>query len=313
MAAARLAGLVRHTPLLQSEYLSDVVGRPVYLKLENLQITGSFKVRGALSALSALAPTAQRQGVITASAGNHGLGVAWAARHLDIAATVVVPETAVATKVVGLRALGARVVLHGEIYDDAHREALRLARDEDLHYVHAFSDRAVIAGQGTVALEVIADLPNVSCLLIPVGGGGLIGGNALAVAASGRSVRLIGVQTEHAAAMARSLAAGAVSEDESFLPTLADGLAGGAVDPLTLSLCLRYVHQIALASEDHLIQAMNVLLRHDHVVAEPSGAVGVAVLLHGRADLPPDGPVVVVISGGNVDPHVLIQALQVTT
>jgi len=307
-AAHRLHGLVRRTPLLRSDYLSDTVGRPVYLKLENLQATGSFKVRGALAALTALTPQQRQCGVVTASAGNHGLGVAWAARQLGLQATVVVPTTAVAPKVTGLHRLGARVALHGDGYDAAHSEALRLAEASGWPYIHAFADPWVIAGQGTAALEVLHDLPGARCLIVPVGGGGLLAGALLAARGLDHPVDLVGAQAEGADVMARSLRAGHVVPDGPVRPTLADGLAG-SIEEITFDLCHGRVHEMALVDEDDILDAMAVLLRHDHIVAEGSGAVGVAALLRGRVDLPADGPVVALISGGNVAAESLSRAL----
>jgi threonine dehydratase len=299
-AAARIGTSVVRTPLERSRDLSELCGVDVWLKLECFQLTGSFKLRGALNALALL--EAPRM-VVTASAGNHGLGVARAAAMLGVPATVVVPETASRVKVDALRESGAELVLVGRTYDDAEAAAIRLARTRGLPFISPYNDAAVVAGGGTVALEIFEDLPEVRSLIVPAGGGGLIGGIGVAAHGLTSGAAVYGVQSEASPALHAALAAGRRVPVE-VLPSLADGLAGNVEDgSLTLDLLRRFVQRVALVSERDIAEAMSWLLLHERVVVEGSAAVGVAALLQGA--LRPVGPIAVVLTGRNVARTVL--------
>lgn len=297
-AARRIAGHVRRTPLLPSPWLSRAAGRPVYLKPEFWQETGSFKVRGAGNLMLSLDAGALRRGVVAASAGNHGLAVAWTAARLGVAATIVVPAGAPPIKKEGIAAHGARLVEVEGGYDAAEAHAEALARRERLTPVHGFADERVIAGQGTIGWEIAADLPEVDTVLVPVGGGGLAAGVAAALAGLLPGTRVRGVQSELTPAMARSLAAGrVVPVDEPR--TLCDGLAGG-IHEVTLDYARRFLEAVDLVPEAAVARAMAEFARHERWIVEGSAAVVVARILTGPP-LPGQGPLVLVLTGRNVD------------
>ncbi len=296
-AAERIRPHIVRTPIERSRELSAICGTDVWLKYECFQLTGSFKLRGALNALMALPGN---QAVVTASAGNHGLGVARAAELLGMPATVVVPETASEAKVDALRASGAELLLIGATYDDAEAAARALSHEQGGAFVSAYNDPLVVAGGGTLALEIMADLPDVRTLLVPAGGGGLIGG--IGVAAQGRTV--VGVQSVASPALhAAFTAGGRVLVDVA--DSLADGLSGNVEEgSITLDLMREYVADMLLVNEAEIAQAMRWLLEHEHVLVEGSAAVGVAALLGGFR---PHGPVAVLLTGRNVATAVLRQ------
>ena len=310
-AYERIRGRVYRTPLEASEWLSELAGRPVLLKLENRQETGSFKARGALNFLLQLSPDERARGVVTASAGNHGQAVAWAAARLGIPATVVLPLDAVPIKVARTRSWGATVVEHGHGYDEAHLHAERLAAATGAVYAPAFDHPHVIAGQGTVALEILEQRPDVALIVAPVGGGGLITGIALAVAgrpAGAPRVDVLGVQSDRTAAMHDALQVGHLVPTATP-PTLADGLAG-EVCQTTLDLCRALGVPVRLVPEESILPAIGETLLREHLAVEGSAAVAVVAVLQGL--LPRGaGPVALVLSGGNVDPAVLAQAVDV--
>ena len=305
-AARRLRGVTRRTPLRFSPPLSAASGVSVLLKLENLQRTGSFKLRGAANAILSLPPAAAARGVVTASAGNHGLGVALAARFAGIAATIFVPATAPRVKRDRIGQLGARLREVDGGYDAAHSLAEEYASATGAPYIHAFSDPATVAGQGTVALEIVQQLPTVRTLLVPVGGGGLLGGVGTLLRdwerRTGRRVRLIGVQSVQTAAMFHSLRAGRVTPVPNP-PTLCDGLAGD-VDAPSLALVASVVDEIVLVEEEAVRRAIRRLYRESGLAVEGSAATVAAAV---RENLLPriEGPVVAVMSGGNIDPELL--------
>lgn len=305
-AANRIRVYLRRTPLEQSVPLSRAAGVPVWLKLENLQRTGSFKARGALNAVLALDAAERARGVVTASAGNHGLGVALAAGLTGVRATVFVPRSAPRVKRGRIAALGAELREVDGDYDAAHQAAARHAEERGARYLHAFSDPDVVAGQGTVALEIADALPEVRTLLVPVGGGGLAGGVGLAARALLPEARVIGVQSQATAAMHASLAAGALHSPPAQA-TLCDGLAGD-VDAASLALARRVVDGVSLVSEDAVRRAIRRLYEEEGITAEGSAATVAAALWEG-AVAAPRGPVVAVVSGGNIDVSVLNQIL----
>lgn len=305
-AAVRIAGSVRETPLERSRWLSSLGGREVLLKLESHQRTGSFKVRGAMSAVAWLTDLERGRGVVTASAGNHGLGVALAAAEHGAAATVYVPAGAPEIKKRRIAALGARLVEVDGGYDEAEGVARRAAAESGAVYIHAFSDPAVVAGQGTVGLEIAAARGDVSTVLVPVGGGGLIGGVGTVARAMLPGAQIIGVQSTHTSTMHDSLIAGAPRPGGAG-PTICDGLAGD-VDDRSLRLAAAVVDRMLLVDEAMVRDAVRRLHENEGLVAEGSGAVAVAALLHGL--LPRGaGPVVAIVTGSNIDGALLSRLL----
>jgi threonine dehydratase len=301
-AARRLRWRVRRTPLESAAAVSAAAGVEVLLKLEHQQRTGSFKLRGALNAVAALPGACRAAGLVTASAGNHGLGVAFAARSFDVEATVFVPAGAAESKCRRIGALGASLRQVAGDYDDAHAEAEQYAEARGATYVHAFSDPAVVAGQGTVALEILRQRPDLRTLVVPVGGGGLIGGCGLVARALAPDLEVVGVQSAETSAMHASLASGAVSAGRQGA-TLCDGLAGD-IDERSLALARRVVDRVVLVEESAVGPAMRRLFEEEGIVAEGSAAVVAAALFGGAIDRL-RGPVAAVISGGNVDAAVL--------
>jgi threonine dehydratase len=303
-AAERVRPYVVRTPMERSALLSEAVGADVWLKFECFQLTGSFKLRGALNALLLLgAPR-----VLTASAGNHGLGVARAASILGVAATVVVPQTASQAKVDALQRSGAELLQIGNTYDDAEGAAIQLAKERGLPFISAYNDPAVVAGGGTIAVEIIEDIPGVQTLLVPAGGGGLIGGIGVAAHGLNPAIQVVGVQSDASPALHAALAHGRRVTVE-VKDSLADGLAGNVEDgSITLDLLQEHVSQVVLVSEQQIAHAMRWLLRNEHVLVEGSAAVGPSALLQGSVeDL--RGPVAVVLSGRNVAASILSKVL----
>ena len=305
LAARRIAPQVRDTPLERSAVLSRELGREVWLKLECQQRTGSFKLRGALNRLLTLDDAARARGVLTCSAGNHGLGVAEAARLAGIRATIVVPENASPAKVAGLRAAGVELLLVGADYDAAEAAAPQIAAARGLTFVSPYDDPFVIAGAGTVALEIMRDLPEVGTILVPVGGGGLASGVGVAARAINPGVRIVGVQSEASPSMVAALAAGrlvTIACDDS----LADGLAGNiAPGSITFPLVRDHLDAVITVSEAAIGAAMRTYLDRHHLVVEGAGAVGLAALQTvPLPDLPE--PIVLIVSGGNVATGVLM-------
>ena len=310
-ARERQLPYVRRTPTEHSPDLSAIVGRDVFLKLENVQRTGAFKIRGAISCLLSLSPDVRARGVVTASAGNHGQGVALAAKLLGCPATVVLPTGAPLAKISAIQRHGASVVLEGAAYDAAHVHALRLAEDGGQAYVHAFQDVAVMAGQGAVALEIFEDAPPLDALIVPVGGGGLVSGMAVASRAVSPTTRIVGVQAEGSAALAHSFRTGVLKTGEAN--TIADGIAVKAPSPLTFDIIQRHVDDIVTVSDEAIARTIVLLLERHKMLAEGAGAAALAALLEGvvsPACAPPGARVCVVLSGGNIDPLLLGKVLQ---
>lgn len=298
-ARARIAGSVHRTPLLPSRTLSERVGAPVYLKCENLQKTGAFKVRGALHRLLRLTDEERGRGVVTISAGNHAQAVAWAAAAAGTHAVVVMPEHASQAKVAASRDYGAEVVLHGDA-KAAFERAFAIAEERGLRFVHPFDDEEVVAGHGSCALEILEELPDVGSVVVPVGGGGLISGIAAAVAAVRPATAVWGVEPTGADAMRRSLEAGRAVHLDA-VDTVADGLAAPMAGVLNHALVSAHTRGIVLVSDGEIVEAMRVLLERTKLLVEPAGAAGLAALLHDRVPREADAPVAVVLSGGNVD------------
>ena len=291
-AAGRIEAYVWKTPTIANE---GVAGPGVWLKAENLQRTGSFKVRGAVNAVLQLSPEQRRRGVITLSAGNHGLALSYAAQVVGTRCVVVVREDAPITKLEAIRGYGAEIVLTPLAQWQDRLEAERRARD--LHLVHPFDDPAVAAGQGIVGLEILAAVPDIRTVVVPVGGGGLISGIAVAVKQQRPEVRIIGVEPEQAPGVSESLAAGHPVAP-SRLDTIADGLAAPYTRPFTLALIQRYVDEMRTVSDAAIIEALRATAVRAKLVVEPAGAAAVAALL---ADPAIERPVVAILSGGNLD------------
>lgn len=310
-ARERQAPYVRRTPVEHSADLSALAGREVYLKLENLQHTGAFKIRGALSKLLAMEPAERARGVVTASAGNHGQGVALAAKLLGVPAIVVLPVGVPLAKLTAIQRHGAEVVLEGAAYDDAHQHALLLAGEKRLAYAHAFDDLDVMAGQGAVALELLEDVEHLDALVVPVGGGGLISGVAVAAKAARPELRIIGVQAEGAPALADAFRDGRLVEAPAS--TIADGIAVKAPSPRTFAIIRRLVDNLVTVPDEAIARTIVRLLERHKLLAEGAGAAGLAALLEDAIPpeaLPRGSRVGVIVSGGNIDPILLGKVLQ---
>ena len=299
-AAARIAGVVRRTPLRPSPELSRLVGREVLLKLECQQVTGSFKLRGAFNAIAMMPDDVRARGVVASSAGNHGLGVAYAAKHFGVPATIYVPATAPAVKRDGIARLGATVDASQPDYDAAMATAMQHAASNGKRYINPCLGDDLLAGQGTVAIEILEEKPDVATVVLPVGGGGLLGGMGAWLRECAPRVKIRGAQSEETSAMAKSLYAGRVVE-VPHTPTLADGLAG-QIDETALAIGQAALDGLALVTEQELARAVAWLADEEDLVVEGSGAVGVAALLTKKL-VPGRGAVAVVVSGGNIDPE----------
>ncbi len=307
-AAKGLRAYLPPTPLQHSRAFTEKARCHVYLKIESIQPIRAFKVRGALNKLIHMSEAQRAAGVITASAGNHGMGVAYAAAVFKVPATVYVPENANPFKVEAIQRLGARVVPAGRSYSGAYAEALAAQRESGATFVHAYDDPDVVAGQGTIAVELLADLEDFDTVLVPIGGGGLISGIALYLKAKRPSIKVVGVEPSGANAMQRSLQEGAIVTLER-VSTIADGLAASAPGNLTFELAQRYVDQVILVEEAEMLRAIRLLFEWEHLLAEPAGAAALAALLYHHRPAPNE-KVVVILSGGNVTDEVMLKALK---
>jgi len=299
-ARERVDGVARHTPLERSRTFSEMSGADVRLKLENFQRTGAFKIRGAMNRIATLSDEEREAGVVTASAGNHAQGVALAAQRAGVDATVVMPRFAPVSKVKATRGYGASVRLEGVDYDEAQAYAHELERDEGRTYVHAFDDPVVMAGQGTLGLEVVDDCPELDTVVVPIGGGGLISGVAVAVKAQLPDVRVVGVQAEGAASAAKSLAAGEVREIDS-VDTIADGIATRAVGEETFAVMAEYVDEVVTVDDREIALALTLLLERSKTLVEGAGAVALAAVLSEAFEYDDGETVVAALCGGNID------------
>ncbi len=302
-----LRGIVHETAMEPNRALSEHLGAQVHLKCENLQRAGSFKIRGAYTRMSRLSAQEKARGVVAASAGNHAQGVALAAQLLGISATVFMPTGAPLPKLAATRGYGADVVLHGTTLDEALVEALAFAERTGAVLIHPFDHADIVAGQGTCGLEILEQVPDVQTIVCATGGGGLVAGIAVAVKALRPDVRIIGVQAEQAAAWPLSLAAGAPVALAS-MQTMADGIAVGRPGPVPFSVVSSLVDEVHTVSEGGLSRAVVMLLERAKLVAEPAGAAAVAWLI--ESGMPLDGPVVAVISGGNIDPLLMLRIVR---
>jgi threonine dehydratase len=302
-----LRDVISETPVLHSRVLSETIGGPVYLKCENLQRTGSFKVRGAFNRIARLSDTERARGVVAASAGNHAQGVAFAAGLLGCSATVIMPEGAPLPKVEATRGYGAHVVLTGNSVEDALAGALAYAERTGAVFIHPFDHPDIVAGQGTLGLEIIEQCPEVRTVIVPVGGGGLAAGVAVAIKDVAPSVSVVGVQAEAVAPYPASLAAGRPVPVRAE-PTMADGIAVSRPGDIPFAIMAGLAERVVTVSEESLSRGLLLCLERAKQVVEPAGAAGVAALLeHPRAFTP---PIVVVLSGGNIDPLLLSKLLR---
>lgn len=296
-ARKRIEGICVNTKLIYSQEFSRESGNEVYIKPENLQVTGAFKLRGALNKISKLSDEKKSKGLIASSAGNHAQGIAYAASKTGINATIVMPKTTPLIKVQATRNYGANVVLAGEVYDEAYEEAKRLEKENGYTFVHPFNDVDVMAGQGTIALEIIEELDEIDAILVPIGGGGLISGVAVAAKAINPDIKIIGVQAEGANPMKVSFDCGKLTNAES-IDTIADGAAVKKPGDITFEIIKAYVDEIVTVSDSELMEAMFITLEKHKLVAEATGVMSLAALkklnFKGKK-------VVSIISGGNVD------------
>ena len=310
-ARERLRGKVYYSPCARSEMLSRLTGQHVYLKLENLQMTGSFKERGALNRLSLLTAEEAKRGVVAASAGNHAQGVAYHATRLGVRSIIVMPLATPLVKVTATREFGAEVVLHGSNYDEAYAEATRLCEIEGMVFLHPFDDAAVMAGQGTIGLEMMEQIAGLDAVIVPIGGGGLIGGIACAIKSTMPQVHVIGVQTSRLPSMMQAIEAGGPVTIEAAT-TIADGIAVRRAGTLTYPMVERFVDEIATVDEDEIAAAILMLLEREKTLAEGAGAAALAALLQGRTTLSNTKGlrVGVLVCGGNIDVTLLARIIE---
>lgn len=304
-ALPNLGPTVGNTPCRLSHALTRRGPQNVHLKFENLHPTGSFKERGAANKLARLSEADRARGVITASAGNHAQAVAYHATRLGIRSTVVMPEITPLIKVANTRRHGANVVLHGSTFDDAVEEALRRREDEGSILVHAFNDEEIVAGQGTLGLELVEQFGDeLAAVVVPIGGGGLMSGIAIAVKEQLPQVRMIGVEAAAAPSAKASLDAGEIRKIQTS-ETIADGIAIKRIGDVTFPYLQRYVDEIAVVDDEEVAAAILLLLEGEKSLVEGAGAAGVAAILHQKVDLPRDGVTVAVLCGGNIDVNIL--------
>ncbi len=296
----RVSDVVHRTPFSYAPILSQLSGYEVYLKKENLQRTGAFKLRGAFNKIASLIEKGEKGGVVAASAGNHAQGVAFSAKYFNIEATIIMPESTPLTKVMGVKEFGANVILHGANYDEAYAYAVTYGKENNYNFVHPFTDEEVMAGQGTITLEMFEQVPDLDAMVVCVGGGGLISGMSVASKALNPKCKIIGVSAAGAPAMKNSYDA-KTPIDTMSVRTIADGIAVRDTSPITLEYILKNVDVFETVGEDEIASAILFLLEKQKVLVEGAGAVGVAALLHGKIDLPKGSKVAVVLSGGNID------------
>ena len=299
-AQKRIKDVVYHTPITYAPLLSQKSGYEVYLKKENLQLTGAFKLRGAFNAIASLVESKKIDGVVAASAGNHAQGVAYSAKYFGINATIIMPDSTPLTKVQGVKDLGATVILRGSNYDEAYSYAKKFAKDRGYDFVHPFEDKDVMAGQGTIALEIMQDIESLDAIVVPVGGGGLISGIATVAKTLNPNIKIIGVASAGASAMKNSYDK-KTPIDSISVRTIADGIAVRDTSPITLNYILDSVDDMILVEEEEIAYAILFLLERQKVLVEGAGAVGVAGLLHNKLNLPKGSKIAILLSGGNID------------
>ena len=298
-AKQTLNGVVHYTPLAHAPILSKNLNANIYLKKENLQLTGSFKLRGAFNKIASLSNEEKKSGVVAASAGNHAQGLAYSANHYKIDATIIMPEATPLTKVSGVKSYGAQVILHGANYDEAYEYAISYAKENNKTFVHPFADDIVIAGQGTVALEILEQLENIDTIIIPIGGGGLISGMAVAIKELKPNINIIGVVAQGANAMKNSYEYKKILNSKK-VKTIADGIAVRDVTPRMLEYTMALVDDIVEVEDKEIASAILFLLEKQKIVVEGAGAVGLAAIMHDKINIK-NKTVVLPLSGGNID------------
>lgn len=298
-----LKSVVYKTGVVHNTTFSEMSGNSVYLKMENLQKTGSFKLRGAFNKIAHLTDEEKRHGVIASSAGNHAQGVAMGATFYGIKSTIVMPKHAPLSKISATKSYGADVVLCGNVYDEAYAEARRLQKETGATFIHPFNDPQVIAGQGTIGLEILEDLPDADAIVVPIGGGGLISGVSIAAKSIKPGIKIIGVQSKNMPSMAESVENKKITTVDGT-PTIADGIAVKTPGELTFSIIQKYVDDIITVDEDEIANAILLLLERAKVIAEGAGAVPVAAILNRMEDFR-DKKIVALVSGGNIDVNIL--------
>jgi len=298
-ARARIAAHIKHTPLLTSRQLSELTGHEVRTKAEMFQRVGSYKIRGPLNKFAQMPDEQKRRGVVCSSAGNHAQGVALAAKIHGIRAVVCMAENATPAKIAATKGYGAEVVLHGTIWDEANEKAKELVRTQGLTYVHPFDDEQLIAGQGTLGLEIIRDWPEVDVIIVPIGGGGLISGVSMAAKSFNPKIRVIGVESSDGPAMLRSVEAGRLETIDC--KTVIDGLRVRRAGEITFSVVQRFVDEIVALPDREIFEAVIWVMERCKLVVEGAAAAPVAALLHNLVDIPAGSRVAVVLSGGNVN------------
>lgn len=303
-AKRTIDGFVHKTPLVYAPILSKISGASIYLKSENLQKTGAYKVRGAFNKIANLSKTEQKNGVVAASAGNHAQGVAISAKHFGIRAVIIMPEAAPITKVSGTKELGAEVILHGNNFDEAYEFAINYAKQNKMCFIHPFDDELVQAGQGTIALEMLDEISDLDCIVAPVGGGGLISGVASCAKQINPNIKVIGVGATGAPAMHDSYKSKS-QKNSSFVRTIADGIAVRDASTITLEHILENVDDMVLANDDEVANAILFLLEKQKIIVEGAGAIGVAALLEKRFKFNPGDKIGIILSGGNIDVQML--------
>ncbi len=307
-ARIRLVDIIETTPLDFSNTLSKLSDNQIYLKLENLQRTGSFKIRGAFNKMSMLTEVEKSRGVIAASAGNHAQGVAYAAKWMGVPCTIVMPAVASLSKVEATRGYGANIVLHGQNYDEAFAKAQELKEASGATYIHAFDDEMVMAGQGTIGIELLEQLPDLEAIVVPIGGGGLISGIAIAAKTLKPDITIIGVEAKGAAGFKQSLLANRI-EELSHVATIADGIAVKKPGVLTFAAVSSFVDDVVLVDDEEIARAMVVLIERSKVVSEGASAAGIAAAITKKLPFE-NKKTAIVLSGGNVDVLLLSRIIE---
>ncbi len=298
-AKKELEKAITLTPLMRAPILSKEKNAEIFLKEDNLQITGSFKIRGAFNRLALLDEAKRKNGVVAASAGNHAQGVAFSAKYFGCEATIFMPEATPLTKVLGVKSYGANVVLTGENFDEAYASAVKFTKENNKEFIHPFADNTVIAGQGTIALEILEKLEDVEHIIVPIGGGGLIAGVAIAAKSINPNIKITGVVASGAKGMKDSFLAG-IPIDSASVKTIADGIAVRDVTPKLLDIILEYVDEVVEVSDNEIANAILFLLEKHKLMVEGAGAVSVAAIMHDKVDIE-NKKICAIISGGNID------------
>ena len=305
-----IQNIIIQTPVLPDGKLSAEIGANAFLKAECLQRSGSFKIRGAYNKLSRLSENEKKRGVVAASAGNHAQGVALAAQLLGIKATIVVPEYAPLTKIMATKGFGGEVILHGNSFDEAMDHSFQLRDEQGFTHIHAFDDDSIIAGQGTIGLEIAKDLPQTSIIVVPVGGGGVISGIAIAAKELMPEVKVIGVQSEKVSTIKSSLEKGEPVKASGGGDTIADGIAVKCPGKKTIPIIAEYVDEIVEVSDDEIARAIYFAVQNNRLVVEGAGAAGLAALLAKKIEVSEDDTVCAVLCGGNIDANLLARVLE---